>query len=116
MLVPNTVAPILGGPGDSDAVRKVLGYLVSPECELLIARSPSRNLPLGEGVRAELPYAESDPLAFDPLRASAGAAELAVRVGERLSGRIALHHGLGPRSLSPDPLPFPSDSAGATKA
>ena len=44
MLVPNTVAPIRGGPGDSDAVRKVLGYLVSPECELLIARSPSRNL------------------------------------------------------------------------
>jgi iron(III) transport system substrate-binding protein len=116
MLVPNTVAPILGGPGDSDAVRKVLGYLVSPECELLIARSPSRNLPLGEGVRAELPYAESDPLAFDALRASAGAAELAVRVGERLSGRIALHHGLGPRSLSPNPQPFPSDSAGATKA
>jgi hypothetical protein len=40
-------------------------------------------------VRAELPYAEPDPLAFDALRASAGAAELAVRVGERLSARTA---------------------------
>jgi iron(III) transport system substrate-binding protein len=89
MLVPNTVARIQGGPGDAEAVRKVLAYLVSPECELLIARSPSRNLPLGEGVRAELPYAEPDPLAFDALRASAGAAELAVRVGERLSARTA---------------------------
>jgi iron(III) transport system substrate-binding protein len=89
MLVPNTVARIQGGPGDAEAVRKVLAYLVSPECELLIARSPSRNLPLGDGVRAELPYAEPDPLAFDALRASAGAAELAVRVGERLSARTA---------------------------
>lgn len=93
MIVPNTVARIAGGPGDPAAVDAVLAYLVSPACELLIASSPSRNLPLGKGVRADLPYEEPDPLVFDGVRASAGAAALAARTAERLAGRVASRGG-----------------------
>jgi iron(III) transport system substrate-binding protein len=96
MIVPNTVARIAGGPGNAAHVEAVLAYLVSPACELLIARSPSRNLPLGDGVRASLPYAEPDPLAFDEGRASAGAAMLAARAAERLAGRMTAVDGIDP--------------------
>ena len=89
MLVPNTVALVAGGPASSsaegrEAASRVAAYLVSPACEELIARSPSRNLPLGPKVAVEMPFAEADPLAFDAIEASRIAPALAVAAKARL--------------------------------
>ena len=87
MLMPNTVSLIANAPGDRAATEKVVAWLVSPECEELIARSPSRNLPLGPKARvASAPFAEPDPLRFDIARASERAMQVAVAAKNRLEG------------------------------
>jgi len=95
MLVPNTVALVAGGPaskraadsGDgrtSEAAQRVAAYLVSPACEALIARSPSRNLPLGPAVAESVPFGEPDALEFDAAEAARIAPALAVEAKARL--------------------------------
>jgi len=84
MLVPNTVCAIAGGPGDAARADLVAAFLVSPECEEIIARSPSRNLPLGPKATARVPFAEPDPLGFDLLSASDRAMEGAIAAKARL--------------------------------
>lgn len=86
MLVPNTVCAIAGGPGDASRADAVAAFLVSPACEEIIARSPSRNLPLGPKATARVPYAESDPLGFDLAEAAEGAAGGAIAAKARLEG------------------------------
>lgn len=86
MVVPNTVALIASGPSDPRDAEAVARFLVSEECEGIIARSPSRNLPLGSGRTADLPYSEPDPLVFDLARACAAAPELAAEARRRLMG------------------------------
>lgn len=89
MVVPNTIAMVSGGPGDRLAAELVAAYLVSPECEMLIARSPSRNLPLGPEVdradRASMPFAEPDPMRFDAAEAARDGAAFSVRAHELLT-------------------------------
>jgi len=89
MVVPNTIAMVAGGPGDRLAAELVAAYLVSPECEMLIARSPSRNLPLGPKVdradRASMPFAEPDPMRFDAAEAARDGAAFSVRAHELLT-------------------------------
>jgi len=90
MLTPNTVSLIANAPGNRAAAEKVVAWLVSPECEELIARSPSRNLPLGPKARvAAAPFAEPDPLRFDVARASERAMQVAVAAKNRLEGKRA---------------------------
>ncbi|MFM7132951.1 MAG: extracellular solute-binding protein [Planctomycetota bacterium] len=87
MLVPNTVGIVRGGPaGGGDEVRRVARWLASPECEVILCRSASRNAPLDPSAICKPPFAESDPLAFDLASAAAGAAELAMRAHARLAG------------------------------
>ena len=89
MLVPNTVCAIAGGPGDAARADQVAAFLVSPECEEIIARSPSRNLPLGPKATARVPFAEGDPLGFDLAEAAEGAAEGAIAAKARLEGALS---------------------------
>lgn len=79
MLVPNTVGLVAGRP-ESAEVNAVLEWIASAECERLICRSPSRNLPIGPDsatVSAECSaaFSEPDPLAFE-------VAALAKRTGD----------------------------------
>lgn len=82
MIVPNTVALVKGGPGDPAAAERVVAYLVSAECEAIIARSASRNLPLGPEASAredlDVGFREADPLRFDLAAAAGRAAARAV--------------------------------------
>lgn len=89
MLVPNTVCAIAGGPGDASRADAVAAFLVSPACEEIIARSPSRNLPLGPNATARVPFAEPDPLGFDLLSASDRAMEGAIAAKARLEGALS---------------------------
>lgn len=93
MVVPNTVALVASGPSDGGDAEAVARFLVSSECESIIARSPSRNLPLGAGRTADLPYSEPDPLVFDLARACADAPGIAADARRRLAGEGA---GMGP--------------------
>ena len=52
--IPNTVAIVRGTRHDADA-RKLVDFLLSAECELALARSRSRQIPLGPVVDADLP-------------------------------------------------------------
>jgi len=74
MVVANTVALVRGGPGARSAAESVARFLVSPESELRIARSPSRNLPLGPAVDrsdpSAQPFDEPDPLRYDAAAAA----------------------------------------------
>ena len=89
MLIPNTIGLVANGPGDAAAAAQVIEYLISPACEELIARSPSRNLPLNpllakrDDLRA---FHEPDPLEFDPLAVSASAQAVALMAKRRLEG------------------------------
>ena len=65
MLVPNTVSLVAGREGSRTDAERVAAWLVSPECEAIICRSPSRNLPLGPSASCDPGFAVSDPLAFD---------------------------------------------------
>jgi len=89
MVVPNTVALVANAPGDRAAAERVAEFLVSPACEMLIARSPSRNLPLGPGVDrsdpASAPFAEPDPLRFDAAEAAREGAAFSIRAHELLT-------------------------------
>lgn len=86
MLVPNTVCAIAGGPGDRALADAVAAFLISPECEDIIARSPSRNLPLGPKATARVPFEERDPLGFDLDDAAERAAGRAIAAKARLEG------------------------------
>lgn len=48
-IVPNTLALLKGAP-NPDAARKLIDYLLSPEVELELSRSPSAQIPLHPGV------------------------------------------------------------------
>ena len=98
MLIPNTVSLISGGPADSASAERVAALLVSPECEALIERSASRNLPLGrrapnDGVANDRASAhafdEPDPMRFDLADAAERAHERAIVSKRRLEGRAA---------------------------
>lgn len=93
MIVPNTVALVRGGPADLVAAERVAAFLASAECEAIIARSESRNLPLGPratGVDAvDVGFGESDPLRFDVAAASDRARTLALDAKARLEGQNA---------------------------
>ena len=52
--IPNTVSMIRGTPREADA-RRLMDYLLSEECELALARSKSRQVPLGPVDEAALP-------------------------------------------------------------
>jgi iron(III) transport system substrate-binding protein len=65
MLVPNTVSLVAGREGSRAAAERVAAWLVSPECEAIVCRSPSRNLPLGPTASCDPGFAVDDPLAFD---------------------------------------------------
>jgi len=86
MLVPNTVCAIAGGPAGPALADPVVAFLISPECEDIIARSPSRNLPLGPRASARVPFEERDPLAFDLAEAADRSAERATAAKARLEG------------------------------
>lgn len=49
LVIPNTLALIKGGP-NPEAARKLIDYLLSPEVELALSRSPSAQIPLHPGV------------------------------------------------------------------
>ncbi len=49
LLIPNTLALVKGAP-HPDAAKKLIDYLLSPEVELELARSPSAQIPLHAGV------------------------------------------------------------------
>jgi iron(III) transport system substrate-binding protein len=83
MLVPNTVGLVAGRPERAE-VDAVLGWIASAECERLICRSPSRNLPIGPDaatVSAECSaaFSEADPLAFDVAVLAKSADQVAAR-------------------------------------
>jgi iron(III) transport system substrate-binding protein len=65
MLVPNTVSLVAGREGSRTDAERVAAWLVSPECEAIMCRSPSRNLPLGPSASCDPGFAVTDPLAFD---------------------------------------------------
>jgi iron(III) transport system substrate-binding protein len=64
MLVPNTVSLVAGRDDSRAAAEHVAAWLVSPECEAIVCRSPSRNLPLGPSASCDPGFAVDDPLAF----------------------------------------------------
>lgn len=91
MLVPNTVGLVAGRPERAE-VDAVLEWIASAECERLICRSPSRNLPIGPDaatVSAECSaaFSEADPLAFDVAALAKSADQVAARA------RSLLEHG-----------------------
>lgn len=51
LLIPNTVAIVRGAPHPENA-RRLVGYLLSPRVEDLLARGPSGQIPLGEKANA----------------------------------------------------------------
>lgn len=54
LLLPNSVALIKGGP-NTEAGQSLIDFLLSEECERLIAGSESRNLPIRPGVAEDFP-------------------------------------------------------------
>ncbi len=91
MVIPNTIARVarvvradgdVGNDNNARLADRVAQWMVSARCEEIIARSPSRNLPLGPNVAREAAvdaaWAEPDPLQFDLAAASARADEVAV--------------------------------------
>jgi iron(III) transport system substrate-binding protein len=79
MLVPNTISLVAGREGARSDAERVAEWLVSPESEALICRSPSRNLPLGKGATCTPGFEAPDPLAFDVGAVAAGADATALR-------------------------------------
>lgn len=56
LLIPNTAALVKGGP-QPELGKRFLDFLLSPETEEILARLPSRQLPLHAGLRERLPEA-----------------------------------------------------------
>lgn len=52
LFIPNTVAMIKGGPNPEGA-KKLIGFLLSPEVEIKLAESPSRQIPLNPEVKLD---------------------------------------------------------------
>jgi iron(III) transport system substrate-binding protein len=52
LFIPNTVAIIEGGP-HSEAARKVIDFLLSPEVEQMLAEGPAAQIPLNPKVTAK---------------------------------------------------------------
>lgn len=90
MLIPNTVAIVDRGPGNRDSAEAIARALISAESELLMARSPSRNLPLGPSIdrsdAATRPFDEPDPLRYDATSAALEGARFSVLAHAILSG------------------------------
>ncbi|MBX3372481.1 MAG: extracellular solute-binding protein [Phycisphaeraceae bacterium] len=86
LVIPSTVAVVAGGP-NPDAARLLADFLLSPEVELCIAGTSSRNVPVLAPVPAELvPYVPGDRLEIDYRRA-AGQRTDAIRMAmEQLAG------------------------------
>jgi iron(III) transport system substrate-binding protein len=84
MLVPNTVSLVAGREGSRSDAERVAAWLVSPECEAIVCRSPSRNLPLGPSASCDPGFKVDDPLAFDVTDIAATADATAVRALELL--------------------------------
>lgn len=79
MLVPNTVSLVAGREGPRADAERVAAWLVSPECEAIICRSPSRNLPLGPQASCDPGFKVDEPLAFEVEDVAGTADETAVR-------------------------------------
>ncbi|HRQ73762.1 MAG TPA: extracellular solute-binding protein [Phycisphaerales bacterium] len=58
LLMPNTVALVRGGPGGSDARRRLVEFLLSERGERILAESDSGNIPLRPGLAAAYPQFE----------------------------------------------------------
>ena len=56
LFIPNTVALVKGGP-NSDAAKKLIDYLLSPEVEKMLAEGEARQIPLNPNALAKLPAA-----------------------------------------------------------
>jgi hypothetical protein len=84
MLVPNTVSLVAGRDGPRADAERVAAWLVSPECEAIICRSPSRNLPLGPQASCDPGFKVDDPLAFEVKDIAGTADGTAVRALELL--------------------------------
>ena len=74
----------VAGRHERAEVDAVLAWIASAECERLICRSPSRNLPIGPDattVSAECSaaFSEPDPLAFDVDELAKSADQVAAR-------------------------------------
>jgi iron(III) transport system substrate-binding protein len=54
LFIPNTVAVVKGCPNPQGA-RKLVDFLLSPEVEAALAKADSKQIPLNENVKAELP-------------------------------------------------------------
>ncbi|HTE17294.1 MAG TPA: extracellular solute-binding protein [Armatimonadota bacterium] len=68
LLIPNTAGLVRGGP-HPEAARRFLDYLLRPETEMMLARLPSRQLPLHQSLQDRLP---------EPVRPLAGVKRMAV--------------------------------------
>ena len=86
MLVPNTVSMVAGREGARTDAERVAAWLISPECEAIVCRSPSRNLPLGPSASCDPGFAVADPLAFAVEEVAASADATAVRALKTLGG------------------------------
>lgn len=70
LLIPNTVSRVKGGPNPETA-GKLIDFLLSEQCERILAESASRNIPLRPGLNAEYVHLHvPDPLDIDVRRAS----------------------------------------------
>ncbi len=58
LLMPNTVALVRGGPGDPEARRRLVEFLLSERGERILAESDSGNIPLRPGLGAAYPRFE----------------------------------------------------------
>lgn len=85
LLLPNSVALIKGGP-NTDAGQSLIEFLLSEECERLIAATESRNLPIRPGVAADFPeLTVHEPAACD-YNAMADAYPGAIRICSEILG------------------------------
>ena len=66
LFIPNTVAIIKNCPHPDDA-KKLVDFLLSPEVELALAHSESRQIPLNPEVKLELPKGLQTPQTVTPL-------------------------------------------------
>ncbi len=82
LLIPNTVARVMGGPNPREAA-VLIDFLLGEQVERLLAGSVSHNVPVHAAVAAEFPeYAVPDPLEVSLPRSAAampGAIDLAMR-------------------------------------
>jgi len=88
LLIPNTVARVTGGPNPESAAA-LIDFLLSPETELILMRTPSRNIPLRPERLDAAARAEAAELAVDdPLRVNLAAVAAAMDASVDAAMRI----------------------------